>query len=82
MNRKRNKKATSSPRRPEVSVVIAPAVRDIDSINSAIKGWIVPLLVKEFLAEHGCRSAETEANSGKPTTKAIGMEDVATSYGK
>jgi hypothetical protein len=58
-------------------VVIAPAARDTASIDSAIRGWIVPVLVKEFLAENVRHSTGTETKDNKPTTKPMGKEDVA-----
>lgn len=79
MNRKAKRKTSAARRRPKVSVVFASATRDAASINSAIKGWIVPLLVKEFLAEQRC-SAEVEADCDDATFKAVGMEDVVTSH--
>lgn len=79
MKRKISGKPSPARRRREVVIVIAPAARDIASIDSAIRGWIVPLLVKEFLAEHQ-RYAKIQATRDKRTTKAVGMEDVASRH--
>lgn len=70
--------APSVPR--EALLRIAAATRDTASIESAIKGWIVPLLVKEFLAEQTCRFVETKVKNSDSTTKAVGMEDVASRH--
>ena len=79
MKPKTSGKGSPARRRREVSVVIAPGARDTVSIDSAIRGWIVPLLVKEFLAEHQ-RYAKIEATCDKRTTTAVGMEDVASRH--
>ncbi len=81
MRPKTSKKVPSSERRPKVSLVIAPnAERDMASVKSAIKGWIVPLLVREFLAEQRSLSTETEVSKDEATTKPMGKEDVASSH--
>jgi hypothetical protein len=76
MKRKNSRKG-SPRRRREALVRIAAAAPDTASIESAIKGWIVPLLVKEFLVERGCCATEAEAKCGNPTSEPAGMEDVA-----
>jgi len=73
MSRKANGQESSARRRKEVSVVIAPATgRDPALIDSTIREWIVPLLVRNFLAEHPIAVSANEANSNNSTT---GMHD-------
>ena len=74
---KRTGDVPSIRRRQELSVVIPPSGRDAPSIDSAVKEWIVPLLVKEFLREQEARSAETEVKPDDPTTEPLGKEGAA-----
>jgi hypothetical protein len=76
MSLKTSRKPSSTRRYREATVVIAPAARDISSTESVLREWVVPLLVRDFLAEHRCL-AETEANCAKRTFRPVGMEDVA-----
>jgi hypothetical protein len=55
-------------RRPLVSVVIAPGVRDAVAIRSAVSEWIVPLLVRDFLAEHPVVGSKSEVKADHQTT--------------
>jgi hypothetical protein len=73
-----SRRASSARRCPETAVVLArDAEPNPSAIESAIRGWIVPVLVKEFLAEHGCCFAESEVKTSESTSKPMGKEDVA-----
>jgi hypothetical protein len=40
-------------RRGETPVIIAPGDPDQEALRSVIREWLVPLLVRQFLAVHG-----------------------------
>jgi len=55
-------------------VVIGSGRPDAALLHSAIREWIVPVLVRDFLAEHPVGVPTAEANSNKGTTGTDGEE--------
>ena len=43
--------------------------RNLESVRTITGDWLVPLLVKEFLAEHKAGSVTTETSGMEPTTE-------------
>jgi len=60
--------------RPQTGAVLGCGKPDRALLSSAIREWIVPLLVRDFLAEHRIAVHATEANSNKPTSGVLGEE--------
>jgi len=54
---------------------IAPGKRDAESLRSAIRTWIVPVLVRQFLKEQTRPEASIEVNSSSRSTKPVDKED-------
>jgi hypothetical protein len=42
--------------------------QDLEALMAVIGDWLVPLLVKEFLAEHSAGAVPTEAHGSQRTT--------------
>jgi hypothetical protein len=61
-------------REPQTVILVESGKRDIGLISSAIREWIVPVLVREFLAEHPLSASPTQVISAKRTTKPLGKE--------
>jgi len=59
--------------RHELSLIIRAGHQDRTCIASAIRGWVVPLLVRQFLSEHNAPT-KTEVKSDNPTSKSLGKE--------
>ena len=58
-------------------VQIVTGQRDNESLSAVMREWLVPMLVKEFLAEKRTKLAKTPANAKKRTTGPLGMEGAA-----
>ena len=43
--------------------------RNLEAVTAIVGDWLVPLLVREFLAEHKASSPTTETSGMEPTTK-------------
>jgi hypothetical protein len=56
-------------RKRDATVLLAPGTRDHSALDSVIAEWLVPLLVKEFLAEHW---PGQESDLQNTTTGALG----------
>ncbi len=66
----------TKPRRDqrEGRLFLAPGKPDPESLRSAIRTWIVPLLVRQFIEEHGPAVNPTEVKFDERTTKPLGKE--------
>jgi hypothetical protein len=53
---------------------VACGKRDLDALASAISQWLVPLLVKEFLAEQRPAARGIEVPSCNPSFKPLNQE--------
>jgi hypothetical protein len=51
---------------------IATGERDLESLFVVICGWVVPLLVKEFLAEYQATGANPEVDTRTRTIEPLG----------
>jgi hypothetical protein len=60
--------------KPQTAVLVGSGERDMGLIYSAIREWIVPALVREFLAEHPIPTSPSTVISEKRTTKPLGKE--------
>ncbi len=58
----------------EGRLFLSPGKPDPESLQSAIRTWIVPLLVRQFMEEHGPAANPTEVNFDERTTKPLGRE--------
>ena len=54
---------THAPRRSEDQLHIAPGERDLLGLSSIIREWLVPLLVRDFMAEYEAAMQKTHVNS-------------------
>jgi hypothetical protein len=61
-------------RKPQTAVLVGSGEREMGLISSAIREWIVPVLVGEFLAEHPILTSPSKVISEKRTTKPLGKE--------
>ncbi len=61
-------------RKPQTAVLVGSGEPDIGLISSVIREWIVPALVREFLAEHPIPASPSKVISEKRTTKPLGKE--------
>ena len=61
-------------RKPQTAILVESGERDIGLISSAIREWIVPVLVREFLAEHPISASPSKVISEKRTTKPLGKK--------
>jgi hypothetical protein len=52
-------------------LLVASSKRDLDALSSAISQWLVPLLVKEFLAEQRPAAREIDVRSSHPSSKPL-----------
>jgi len=60
--------------RAKTNVFVGSGELDQGMLSSAIREWIVPVLVREFLAEYPICTARTTTNSEKGTTGLHGEE--------
>ena len=61
-------------RRTQTEVRIGGGERDMALLALAIREWVVPTLVRDFLAEHPIGAARTEPDSDKRTIGPHGKE--------
>ncbi|MGC1784735.1 MAG: hypothetical protein WA708_19620 [Acidobacteriaceae bacterium] len=57
-----------------VVVRVGNGERDMELISSAMRDWIIPALVREFLAEHPILTSPNKVISDKRTSKPRGKE--------
>jgi hypothetical protein len=53
---------------------VASSKRDLDALSSAISQWLVPLLVKEFLAEQRPAASKIVMTLSNPSSKPLNQE--------
>jgi hypothetical protein len=63
---------------------VANGERDLEALSSAISQWLVPLLIKEFLAEQIFAVGKIEATSSNRPSKSLHQEGAVNSaaFGK
>jgi len=61
-------------RKPKTDLQLVSGERDIDLLSSAVREWIVPVLVRDFLAEHPIGVSKNEAVFNNSTTGVHGEE--------
>ena len=47
-------------RRKKVQLILAPGTPDQNALRSVVREWLVPMLVREFLAERGIAPPEVK----------------------
>jgi hypothetical protein len=58
---------------------VANGKRDLEALSSAISQWLVPLLIKEFLAEQIYAVGKIEATSSNRSSKSLHQEGAVNS---
>lgn len=59
----------SAQKRMTTQLRLPTGERELQALMAVIGDWIVPLLVREFLAEHSATEANTNQRSTKPRTR-------------
>jgi hypothetical protein len=67
-------KGTYTGRHPQTSLVVASVQPDHEAVRSVIREWLVPLLVKEFLAEQQAVCDSVSQLKQESTFKPLGEE--------
>lgn len=65
----RSKRVAESPRRHDTPVVICPGNPDHEALRSVIREWLVPALVKQFLAEQKSGGTKNTVINQKRTSE-------------
>jgi hypothetical protein len=82
MNRRKHRKVSAidldkgadTARHPETVLVVACGQPEHEAVRSVIGEWLVPLLVKEFLAEQHVIYGPVSRLEQEPTFKPVGEE--------
>ncbi|HLH35290.1 MAG TPA: hypothetical protein VKX41_11485 [Alloacidobacterium sp.] len=68
--------------RKEVQLILSPGMPDQDGLRSVVREWLVPLLVRQYLAERGIElsQGQNKVISNNPSTRFLAKEHAAKNH--